>query len=91
MEQQLQLEVALAAARKAAAEAGNRQEAAHAEAADLRERVQARLGEASTSIWGSIAVLQGLGLPLITFMSPNLGLDGSSSHQAAVMTPWVTL
>jgi hypothetical protein len=52
LEQQLQLEVALSAARDAAAEAGSRQEAAHAEAAELRERVQARLGEASTSNLG---------------------------------------
>ena len=43
LEQQLQLEVALSAARDAAAEAGSRQEAAHAEAAELRERVQASL------------------------------------------------
>jgi hypothetical protein len=43
LEQQLQLEVVLSAARAAAAEAGSRQEAAHAEAAELRERVQASL------------------------------------------------
>ena len=44
LEQQLQLEVALSAARAAVAEAGSCQDAAHAEAAELRERVQASLG-----------------------------------------------
>ena len=50
LEQQLQLEVALAVARAAAAEAGSCQDAAHAEATELRERVQASLGTGIQSV-----------------------------------------